>query len=515
MQGIFPNKREKSSRKRAVTSQYVSPNQLTFCGFETPFEQQLSKTNRWVKLSNLIPWDKIVKHYDSQFKSLEGRPPINGRVVIGSVIIKHILNLTDRETILQIQENMFMQYFIGFSTFTNEEPFSHTLFGSIRSRLSLEVMDKINAVIASVNIENVDNDESNDSDKEGDVGLDTPPEGETTTVQLPENKGTLLMDATVAPQYITFPTDLKLLNACREKTEEIINKIFVTDIHISKPRTYKRIARKEFLNVARKKNKKYKEIYEANGSQIRYVARNLRSVEAMLDVTKVHSDFIAFPLSSKDLEYIETIKLIHAQQLKMHETQTHSIADRIVNLHQPHVRPIVRGKEGKKVEFGSKLQVALVDGFTFLDKLSWNSFNEGTCLKDSIEKYKNRYGYYPMNVLADKIYCNRINRQYLKSLGITLKAKPLGRPSKNEALSNQVSPGERNPIEGKFGQGKVGYGLNSIGAKLQCTSESWIASIILVLNLVNLTRRVLVSILHKYLKLTICFFGIHKPAFSL
>jgi transposase, IS5 family len=435
MQGIFPNNREKSSRKRAVTSQYVSPNQLTFCGFDTPFEQKLSKTNRWVKLSDLIPWDKIVTHYDSQFKSLEGRPPINGRVVIGSVIIKHILNLTDRETILQIQENMFMQYFIGFSTFTNEEPFSHTLFGSIRSRLSLEVMGKINAIIASVNIENVDNDESNDSDANRDKPHEEQfgSEVEDAPVQLPENKGTLLMDATVAPQYITFPTDLKLLNACREKTEEIINKIFDSDIHIQKPRTYKRIARKEFLNVARKKHKKYKEIYEANGSQIRYVARNLRSIDAMLDATKAYSDFIAIPLCSKDFEYIETIKLIHAQQLEMHETQTHSITDRIVNLHQPHVRPIVRGKEGKKVEFGSKLQVVLVDGFTFLDKLSWDNFNEGTCLNESIEKYKNRYGYYPMNVLADKIYCNRINRQYLKSLGITLKAKPLGRPSKNEA----------------------------------------------------------------------------------
>ncbi len=74
-----------------------------------------------------------------------------------------------------------------------------------------------------------------------------------------------------------------------------------------------------------------------------------------------------------------------------------------------------------------------------------------------------------------------------------LRSKPLGRPSK-EALSNPVSPGERNPIEGKFGQAKVGYGLECIKAKLKATSESWIAAITLVLNLVNLTRLSLVSL---------------------
>ncbi len=90
-------------------------------------------------------------------------------------------------------------------------------------------------------------------------------------------------------------------------------------------------------------------------------------------------------------------------------------------------------------------------------------------------------------VLADKIYCTRENRRYLKEKNINLKAKPLGRPSK-QALSNQVSPGERNPIEGKFGQAKTAYGLNRVRARLANTSESWIATIILVLNLVHLAE---------------------------
>lgn len=130
-----------------------------------------------------------------------------------------------------------------------------------------------------------------------------------------------------------------------------------------------------------------------------------------------------------------------------------------------------------------------MDGFSFLDDFSWDAYNEGTRLPESVEKYKKRFGYYPENVMVDKIYCTRLNRAYLKEKGINLKAKPLGRPSK-QALSNQVSPGERNPIEGKFGQAKTAYGLDRIKARLAQTSESWIASIILVLNLVNLAERV-------------------------
>ncbi len=493
----------KTSKKGAVTPNYVSPNQLTLCGFETPFEQALTCENRWVRLSNHIPWDKIVGKYDMLFKSDEGRPPISGRVVIGAVIIKHMLNLSDRETVLQIQENMFLQYFLGYTSFTNEAPFSPSLFVLIRERLSLDIINGINEIVVAHQFEKQNdttdqNDQSDKRDQENTASktpldtTDTDDALSNSTIEtdvekepLP-NQGKLLMDATVAPQNITYPTDLKLLNAAREKSEKLIDNLYKNiTIDIDKPRTYRQIARKDFLNTARKKAKSYKEIYKANGTQIRYLKRNLTSIHALIELYKTHQ--IENPLKARELEYLEVMQLIFEQQNTMHTQKINTIENRIVNLHQRYVRPIVRGKEGKKVEFGSKLQVSLVKGFVFLDKLSWDNFNEGKWLIDSVEKYKQRFGYYPAEVLADQIYCNRENRQKLKVLNIKLMAKPLGRPSK-EAQSNLVSPGERNPIEGKFGQAKVGYGLANISAKLKNTSESWIASIMLVLNLVNLTR---------------------------
>ncbi len=515
----------KIGKKGASTSKYVSPNQLTLCGFETPFEQHLTTENRWVKLSKLIPWDKIVGLYDSHFKSVEGRPPINGRIVLGAVIIKHLLNLSDRETILQIQENVFLQYFLGYSSFTNEAPFVPSLFVEIRERLSLDILSSINDIVIAHSFEKTKDPSITDLAKNDDDIPTQLPSNTNTAEQrvvtetilsnpkkeehtLVPNQGKLLMDATVAPQNITFPTDLKLLHAARKKSEELIDKLYKKDIHgIEKVRTYREIARKDFLNAVRKKAKSGKEIYKANGTQIRYLKRNLQHITDLLLAYKTQK--IKQPLHQSNIAYLETLELVYQQQHTMHSTHTNRIDNRIVNIHQPHVRPIVRGKEGKKVEFGSKLQVCLVNGFTHLDRLSWDNFNEGKMLQESVALYQKKYGFYPAEVLADQIYCNRDNRSWLKEKGIKLLAKPLGRPSK-EALLNPISPGERNPIEGKFGQAKVGYGLDNISAKLKTTSESWIAAIVLVLNLVNLTR---LNLLELYQKLTALYYRIFNKNF--
>jgi hypothetical protein len=144
----------------------------------------------------------------------------------------------------------------------------------------------------------------------------------------------------------------------------------------------------------------------------------------------------------------------------------------------------VREKEQANVEFGSKINVSLVNGYSFIDRLSWDAYNEGSYLMESIEKYKRRHGYYPSCVAADRIYCTRENRRSLKALGIEMIGRQLGRPPKTGKV--KLDPGERNPIEGKFGQGKTRYGLGLIKARLQGTSESWVSMIILVMNLVRM-----------------------------
>ena len=174
----------------------------------------------------------------------------------------------------------------------------------------------------------------------------------------------------------------------------------------------------------------------------------------------------------------------------MYEKNINNIEERIVNLHQPHVRPIVRGKEKAKTEFGVKLEVSLDHGFVRVDLLGWDAFNEGRLLISQVEKYRVLHGHYPELVQADKIFSTRENRRWLRERGIRITAVPLGRPQKKEKLSyyqrrkHKKEAAERNAIEGKFGQAN-GYNLNKIRARLQNTSESWISTIFFVINLLK------------------------------
>lgn len=478
----------KAHKNRASKNAYISPSQMTIEGFESPFSQTLSPINRWVVLAHKVPWDLLVGVYQSQMNNNQtGADGINPRVAIGSMILKHICNTSDRETVMQIQENMYMQYFIGYSSFSTEEPFDPSLFVEFRKRLGIEQINSINEKILGLYNSNTSDQPNNTNDIDqhsGNTEEDIPSKQEAPdtpetlgTKSILTHKGKLITDATACPQDIAYPTDLNLLNDARKKSEELIDRLYDPRLHEKKPRTYRKVARKNYLRTAQKKIKSKRQIHNAVKQQLNYLRRNLKSINNLLD------EYAVIPLNRKQYKYLLVINTLYDQQNKMFTEGVHSIEHRIVSIHQPHVRPIVRGKTNAKVEFGAKIQVSLMNGYAFLDDLSWEAFNEGTRLMASIEKYKERFGFYPEEVLVDKIYCNRSNREALKLLGIKLRAKPLGRP---KAVEDHVRPGERNPIEGKFGQAKTAYGMNRIKARLQQTSESWIATIVLVLNLIKL-----------------------------
>lgn len=471
----------KAQKNRASKQQYVGQNQLTIVGFETPFSRALNPNNRWVRLAHIIPWDTLVSVYQKQLSNERtGADGINPRVAIGSMIIKHKCNLSDRETVEQIQENMYMQYFIGYSSFSDEEPFDPSLFVDFRKRLGIEQINEINEKILGLRHTKEPNKNTDSTDVDSSDSAQT--REDTLPSETPTHKGKLITDATACPQDIAYPTDLNLLSDAREKAEELIDILYQPHLHGKKPRTYREKARKDYLHTAQKKKKSKREIRAAVRKQLNYLKRDIKTLHRLLDV------YTTIPLEHLQYKYLLVIQTLYDQQLEMYQAQTHSIEHRIVSIHQPHVRPIVRGKTNAMVEFGAKIQVSLMNGYAFLDEFSWDAFNEGGYLLGSVRKYKTRFGYFPAEVLVDQIYCTRSNRAELKLLGIKLKAKPLGRPKAVE--EKHVSPGERNPIEGKFGQAKTAYGMNRIKARLAQTSQSWIATIIMVLNLVKLAGEV-------------------------
>jgi len=175
----------------------------------------------------------------------------------------------------------------------------------------------------------------------------------------------------------------------------------------------------------------------------------------------------------------------------MYDTKTNSCPDRIVSIFQPHVRSIPRGKTKAQIEFGPKLGVSLDQGFARINTFSWDAYHESADLKIQVESYKELHGHYPELVQVDKIYATQENRRWLKERGIRITAPPLGRKrirSKESYYMKRKArkeAAERNHIEGKFGQGKNGYNLNEIRARLKDTSESWVACIFFVMNLIH------------------------------
>ncbi|BCL59432.1 transposase [Desulfomarina profundi] len=456
---------------------YKSTRQLGLEGFSLPFGGKLNPENRWVKWSLAIPWDELASGYYKSMSSTQGRPGKDARLVIGAVIIKHKLNLSDEETVLQIQENPYLQYFVGLSSYKDEPPFTASLFVEIRKRMGRKVFLSFEETILS----SIEKKRHRKTSKL--PGSDDP-----------ENHGKMVVDATVAEQAIRYPTDISLLNEAREISEQLIDELYAISSLTKKPRTYRQQARKRYLAISKKRNPGGKLRRKATREQLQYLRRNFRHIEMLLDMIGGRS----FPLHHNRQRQYWIIHHLYGQQYRMYKEKKRRCDDRIVSISQPHVRPIVRGKASHKVEFGSKLSVSMVDGIALVDHFGWDAFNESTDLITQIEAYKRRYGCFPEVVLADGIYGTRANRKYMKQNNIRFGGKPLGRPKrqtagnaeqlKQEKLQRRQDALDRIPIEGKFGQGKNGYRLNYIRARTLKTSEAWINSIFLVMNLMVLLR---------------------------
>jgi len=493
---------------------YNDPNQQPLPGFEKFHGFPLDMSNRWVKLSRLIPWDEFSKAYDKNMSSGMGRPSKPARLVIGAVIIKHKLCLSDQETIDQIRENPYLQYFVGFNSFQTKAPFVPSLFVEIRRRMGDDLFEQFNqSIVNLLESKSSPKIKTKKSDKVSSQG--TVPSSQASGEQpekKPEpetNKGKLIIDATVAEQAIRFPTDLGLLNEAREISETLIDTLYPLSGLKKKPRTYRRKARKAYLSLAKQKNPLKKKRRKAIKQQLQFLARNLGHIDNLLNL--VADESTALTGHQRRQHWI--IQEVYRQQEEMLRNREQRCDHRIVSISQPHIRPIVRGKTGKKVEFGAKLGVALEgNGIAHVDNLDWNAYHEGHDLPTQVENYRKRHGCYPEAVLADQIYGSRDNRRYLKKHNIRFAGKALGRPPKETAENRkELREGrqqrkaeyrQRIPIEGKFGQGKNGYRLNYIRARTQSTSEAWIRSIFLVMNLLVLASSFLrlqkVGLLNSY-----------------
>lgn len=299
------------------------------------------------------------------------------------------------------------------------------------------------------------------------------------------NTHVLFMDATCYESYIRFPTDVKLV---WESVKWVFEKgIFKSCklLGIKRPRS-KYIDQKQkqrAYDLSRKKT--FKEGQKRLRSLIYILEKGLDQLEQILNSNE------ELCLSSHSYSYIKTIKKVLVQQKFMLENDVRQVSDRIVSLPKPYIRPIIRGKENKRVEFGMKVHMMQVDGICIIDHVSFNAFNECNRLKISTLKHKKLFG--DCNQLgADRIYANNGNRRYLTDKKIfTCFAKKGPKPytKQEKKLQSAIAKQRSTVMEGSFGTQKVSYGLQKIKAKKAETEIVWMFFGVMTANAVKISKR--------------------------
>ena len=482
--------------------------QITMYDFNQGFGFPISEDNRWVQLSKKIPWDEAEDLYAGKFT--KGNGPGTGnvalpfRTALGALIIRRVLGLSDRGTVKAIQETPCLQYFLGFPRYEDRPPFDPSMMVHFRERLDLDAMGAITDLVIAFEKKTAA------ARKRAGTGEGLPrvPDAKALETSMAEaaatmaagvmlggkcrqeayvlgggkKAGTLIVDATCCPVNIRYPQDISLLNEAREKLEAMLDRL-CKERGQKKPRTYCRVVRKEYLSLAKARKKGKKQVRRMVRILLNCVERNTRHIQSLL------GDGSA--LTAKETAQMGTIQELYRQQKHMYDRKVHRVDQRIVSLHMPFIRPIVRGKVPEPVEFGPKMDLS-VDawGNSRVEFYSYEAYNESTHLVDAIEAYRRRTGVYPERVLADTIYRNRENRKYCQCRGIRMSGPRLGRPPADQGKAKAAKRAEREDmvdrieVERRFSREKRCFGLDKVWEKKDDTVGSSVALGVLLDNLV-------------------------------
>jgi transposase, IS5 family len=293
-----------------------------------------------------------------------------------------------------------------------------------------------------------------------------------------------LYDATVLESAIAYPTDAALLwkSCCN-----IYNFIQVIrkQAGVRKSRIQHLKRKRRYLRLALQKKKSFKKSRLTCLFLLHYLERLLIALEQLMQQHPA-----AF-LTARQQQRLQGIKMLKEQQEQIH-LRGEKIKERIVSLHKPYVRPIVRGKQVKEVEFGCKVHMLQVGGINFIEHLSYENFNEGTRLRSTLE-LQHRYGSVCHQLGADRIYATNANRRYCTLHGIATSFMPKGKQGKEAAqkaaMRTVLSRVRSTHLEGSFGNEKNHYGLDKIQAGTEATEKVWIFFGLLCSNAVQIARR--------------------------
>ncbi|MCH7410106.1 transposase [Belliella sp. DSM 111904] len=384
------------------------------------------------KIHDSIPWDDLLSCLPDERVGPGAPSWFGGKGMIALMFLKSYLNTSDRLLLERYNTDWSLQYFCGKVLAENQQIKDMIIMTRIRSYLETNCeWETFQEVLITHWKQDVN------------------------------NSHVLMMDATCYESYIRFPTDVKLLWECCEWIFEKQLYRLCKENGIVRPRSKYREQKLTHMAYSRKRKNSFKVTLRRRKALVYLLEKGIGQLQQVLKSNK------GVGLSLNDLARLATIKKVHQQQEFLLDNPPSTLKDRIVSLHKPYLRPIVRGKENKPVEFGAKAHILQVDGLTYIDKLDFNAFNECTRLKLSVTKHKRLFG--SVHQLgADRIYATNKNRKFCTDNKIFTcfpKKGPRKQNKSEKVLSSEISKQRATVMEGVFGVNKEFYGLRKIRVK--------------------------------------------------
>lgn len=423
--------------------------------FEVP---QLDENHQLFKIAHAIDWNSLLQNLSKFYHPSFGRPTIPSRVKVGLLIVKHLYRLSDRETVSELQENMYVQYLCDINPRDAHSCINYSTLSVFRKRIGVEGVKIIEHEIFQV----------------------------LKRLHLLKGKKSkrLVVDTTVVPSPIQYPTDVNLLEKSRKQLVKLIDK--AKSLGAKSYRTYKRVARRTFLryqklrrvskNIRRKTQKKLLQFSRRNLEQLKDAIKVLQKSSKQ---DKFKKQFVAHSQKT-----VKKIRKLLEQQNQIYKGN--HVQNRIVSLWAEHIRPMVRGKYPVDVEFGPKVLLSKVGDFLFFNEHFFDNVSDVNMLPVAIDDYKAKFNVIPSEFTADRGFYSRENVAFAKNSGINKVAiQPKGRSSSRDKPPPYTKRLQRlrSSIESKISLAKRKYGLDRINYRIPNGEEIWIRMGLLSMNL--------------------------------
>ena len=409
------------------------------------------------KMYDSIPWADLSRCLPDQLEGSEGAPRwFSNHGMFALMFLKHYLNVSDKRLIERFNTDWSLQLFCGKVLKGNKLIRDMNLPSRVRGYIAENAdLTEVQSVLLSHWKKDMD------------------------------NTHVLCMDATAYESYIRFPTDVKLL---WESNQWVYEKLLFKLCKLTgskRPRNKYHDQKKKQLVYNRMRKKSYKKGKVRKRSLLYLLKKGLTLLQGLLNSQP------SIQLTKEQYSRIRTIKKVLEQQRYMFDHPAEKVSNRIVSLHKPYIRPIVRGKENKAVEFGMKAHMLQCDGITYFDTMSFDAFNECKRLKVSILKHKSHFK--DLHQLsADKIYPTNENRRYITAKKIFTnfaKKGPVKLPKPEKTLQAQLNKVRATQLEGSFGNHKNHYGLRQVKAVGEQNERVWVFFGVMAANAVKMAGK--------------------------